>query len=54
MCRFKQKEDLQKQLKQNQPTTRQNVAHNMFVFFITDFKTHTCIKAEFPKIQILD
>ena len=54
MCRLKQKEDLEKQLKQNQPTTRRNVAHNMFVFLITDFETYTYIKAEFPKIQILD
>ena len=55
MCHSKQKEELErKQHLQKQPTTRRNVAHNMFVFLITDFKTYTYIKVDFPKIRISD
>ena len=41
-------------LMRDRPTTRRIVAHNMFVLFITDFKTYTSIKAERPKIPIRD
>ena len=50
MCHSKQKEELErKQHLQKQPTTRRNVAHNMFVFLINDFKNLYLYKGAVPK-----